>query len=474
MNLPALLEITPGLVRAWAARLTLLVFLGPASTTAAEGSATWCAGVATAIVTPESNMWMGGYAARTHPSAGTAQDLYAKALALLDSQGGRFVFITVDAIGIPRELRKKMETRLTQSYQLQPHQFVITASHTHSGPEFRAGRVPADHVGAEEAAQAYLGRLEDTFHSLVGKAFDTLAPVKLSYARARAGFAMNRRLQRPDGEFINAPNPDGAVDHDVPVLRVDAPDGQLRAVLFGYACHNTTLTQANYRFCGDYAGFAQHYLEADHPGTVAMFVTGCGGDQNPYPRGTLPLTDAHGRTLATAVDAALATRGKPLTGELRSAYAETDLRYALAPSRTEYEARLASKDKLEAGHARRMLDRWDKEGSLPATYSYPLQVVRLGGELTLIALGGEVVVDYSLRLKRELGGPGAVWVAAYSNDVLGYIPTERVLSEGGYEGLSATRLGSLHPSPWAPGLEEQIIAKVHELQRAVSTETHRK
>jgi neutral ceramidase len=67
-------------------------------------------------------------------------------------------------------------------------------------------------------------------------------------------------------------------------------------------------------------------------------------------------------------------------------------------------------------------------------------------------------------LKRELSGSaGAVWVAAYSNDVLGYVPTERVLREGGYEGLSASRLGSLHPSPWAPGLEEQIVTEVHEL-----------
>jgi neutral ceramidase len=334
--------------------------------------------------------------------------------------------------------------------------------------------VPAEAPGGEPASQAYLKRLEETFHALVGSALNSLAPAKLSYVRARAGFAMNRRLPRPDGEFTNSPNPDGPVDHDVPVLRVDGADGQLRAILFGYACHNTTLTQANYNFCGDYAGYAQQYLQEDQPGVVALFMTGCGGDQNPYPRGTLPLAQAHGRTLATAVQAALGTRAKPLTGDVRSAYAETSLRYAPATSRAEYEARLASKEKQLASHARRMLDRWDKEGSLPATYSYPVQVVRLGRELTLVALGGEAVVDYSIRLKRELGGPAAVWVAGYSNDVLGYIPTERVLREGGYEGLSATRLGSLHPGPWAPGLEAQIVAQVHELVQAVATGSPKK
>jgi hypothetical protein len=162
---------------------------------------------------------------------------------------------------------------------------------------------------------------------------------------------------------------------------------------------------------------------------------------------------------------------KPLTGAVRSAYAETALRYAPVPSRAEYETRLSSKEKQVAGHARRMLDRWDKDGGLPATYAYPVQVVQLGRELTVVALGGEAMVDYSLRLKRELGGSGAVWVAAYSNDVLGYIPTERVLREGGYEGLSATRLGSLHPGPWARGLEDQIVGQVHELVRAVEAAT---
>ncbi|MEX2045454.1 MAG: hypothetical protein WD941_08890, partial [Opitutus sp.] len=302
--------------------------------------------------------------------------------------------------------------------------------------------------------------------SLAGSALAALSPAQLSYARARAGFAMNRRLQGADGEFINAPNPDGPVDHDVPVLRVEDAAGKLRAILFGYACHNTTLTQHSYVYCGDYAGYAQEYLQGDHPGVVALFMTGCGGDQNPYPRGNLALAQSHGRSLATAVDAALATTPKPLAGPLRSAYAEIDLRYSPAPSRAEYEKRLESREKYLADHARRMLRRLDQEGRLPATYPYPLQVVRFGDDLRLVALGGEAVVDYSLRLKKEFGGPASVWVAAYSNDVPGYIPSERVLREGGYEGLHATRLGSLHPGPWAPGLEEQIIAKVHELDRA--------
>jgi hypothetical protein len=239
-------------------------------------------------------------------------------------------------------------------------------------------------------------------------------------------------------------------------------------VLFGYACHNTTLGANFHQFCGDYAGFAQEYLQADHPGAVALFLTGCAGDQNPYPRGTIALAQAHGRTLATAVEAALFATATPLTGSLTSAYAEIDLRYAPPPSRAEFAARLESKDKLEAAHARRMLDHIARDGAVPASYPYPVQVLQLGRELKLVALGGEAVVDYALRFKPQFGGPGKVWVAAYANDVMAYIPSERVLKEGGYEGGAQMR-HSAHPGPWAAGLEERIVTKVTEMARAVAS-----
>ena len=440
----------------------LVLGLAGAALLRAAETPEWRAGVAVADITPEGPMWMGGYAARTRPSSGVATPLRAKALAIADGQGGRFVFVTFDAIGIPRELRLEVARRLQARAGVKPEEFVLGASHTHSAPEFRRGRVPASHPGGADAARAYLERLETKLTEVALQALAGLAPARVTYVRARAGFAMNRRLPRGNG-FTNAPNPEGPVDHDVPVLKVEGADGKLRAVVFGYACHNTTLTQTNYEICADYAGFAQRDFEQDHPGATALFLTGCAGDQNPYPRGTLALAQAHGRTLATAIDAALGTTGVRLGGRVRAAYGEVSLRYAEVPSREEYQARIGGRDRQLAEHAQRMLARLDAERTLPATYPYPVQVVRLGEALTVVALGGEVVVDYSLRLKRELGGSAKTWVAAYANDVLGYIPNERVLRERGYEGEEASRLGSLHPSPWAPGLEEQIVGKVHSL-----------
>ena len=94
-----------------------------------------------------------------------------------------------------------------------------------------------------------------------------------------------------------------------------------------------------------------------------------------------------------------------------------------------------------------------------------MQVWRLGSGPALVLLGGEVVVDYSLRLKKELG-PGPTWVFAYANDVMAYIPSERVLKEGGYEGDTSMVVYGL-PAKCAPGLEGKIVARVHDLVREV-------
>ncbi|NDD40155.1 MAG: hypothetical protein EB082_17395, partial [Verrucomicrobia bacterium] len=396
-------------------------------------------------------------------SQGKTLDLFAKVLALEDEQGGRMVFVTLDLIGVPRTLRKSLEARVQKAWQLPPGGLLLNASHTHSGPEFRFGRAPADDGDFKPSSLGdnYGRDLEEKLFQLIGTALETRAPARLAYSFARAGFAMNRRLPTKTG-YANSPYPEGPVDQSVPVLRVEGADGKLRAVLFGYACHNTTL--ALYQFSGDYAGYAQHYFEADRPGAVALFMLGCGGDQNPYPRGTVELAQKHGRSLATAVEAALATTLKAVNGPLRSAYAEIPIDYAPAPPREEFKARLDSKDKYEASHAKRMLERLDKGEKLPTQYPYPVQVVQFGNVLTVVALGGETVVDYSLRLKQELACP-AVWVAGYSNDVMAYIPSLRIAKEGGYEGGGAMRFSVTHPGPWAESTEERIVSKVLELNR---------
>ncbi|HEV57585.1 MAG TPA: hypothetical protein ENN87_08820 [Phycisphaerales bacterium] len=272
---------------------------------------------------------------------------------------------------------------------------------------------------------------------------------------------MNRRLETERGYQI-LPNPDGPVDHDVPVLRVDGADGGLRAVVFGYACHCTTLDF--YKFCGDYAGFAQEYIEQAHPRATALFVAGCGGDQNPYPRRSergLEYCMEHGRALANAVETALETRQRPVAGPIRAALDTATLEFAPPPTRDQLQAEAQSSNRYERRHAQTLLEELERTGAIRTTYPYLVQVVEFGDDLTIIALAGEVVVDYALRLKTELTGR-PIWVAGYSNDVFGYVPSRRVLQEGGYEGGGAMLYTPL-PGPFAPSVEERVIEKVHAL-----------
>jgi neutral ceramidase len=265
------------------------------------------------------------------------------------------------------------------------------------------------------------------------------------------------------------------VDLDVPVLLVATPDGKTaRAILFGYACHNTTLDF--YQFCGDYAGFAQEYVEEAHPGAVALFMIGCGGDQNPTPRRTLEWARQHGRALANGVEQALVSQPRPVRGPLRLALGEATLELTPPPSIEELKRQAASANKYERKHAEELLSALEKDGRTRSTYPYLVQVARFGDDLTMVGLAGEVVVDYSLRLKAELAGSAAawkspaLWVAGYCNEVFGYVPSERVLQEGGYEARDSILYYDITVTPFAPSVEKLIVDKVHELVREARAE----
>lgn len=474
LHLVKAMPYVESIVMRTARNLLICVFVCCVGPTAMSSDADWKVGVAVRSVTPPYSMWMAGYASRTKPSEGKVHDLYAKAMALEGADGRRLVIVTLDLISVPRPLRDFIEQRAEQEFDLPPEALLINCSHTHCGPEIRTTRWSLDGLPPErlKLATDYVDSLQDNLVQLIGSALSELAPAQVSYCRARCGFAMNRRTPGPTG-FRNFPNPDGPVDHDVPVLRVDTPDGQLRAVLFGYACHNTTL--GFNKFCGDYAGFAQQYLEEAHPGVTAMFMLGCGGDQNPYPRRTQILAEQHGRSLANSVEAALGTTPRKLPAEFRSAYGMATVEYQAAPSRQELERKAESSNKYDRLHAQRLLKQLDTEGQLRSTYDCPIQVIRFSDKLTLVALPGETVVDYSLKLKEELSdgqdGP-AVWVAGYSNDVFAYVPSRRVLLEGGYEAGGAMRYMTtvLQHGPFAPSIEGRIISKVRELHSHLSRE----
>ncbi len=428
------------------------------SASAAEGK-TWKAGTAVVKVTPTESMWMAGYAGRKKPSEGVALDLYCKALALEDDAGRRVVFVTCDLIGIPRDLREGVAGAVAEKYQLPAERLVLNASHTHCGPEFRSYKKETLALTDERARQGrdYFEKLQTQLIALVGESIEKLAPAKVSYVQARCGFAMNRRTPS-DAGYKNNPWSAGPVDHTVPVLKIAGTDDKLRALLFGYACHNTTL--GFFQFCGDYAGYAQQYLEEKYPGTTAHFLMGCGGDQNPYPRGELELARHHGKTLGIAVEAALQSSPElKIEGALTTGLVQAPLEFAPPPPKVILERQTKSPNEYEARHATRLLKELADNGKIATTYEAPLQAVQLGDRLTIVAFPGETVIDYALRAQRDFAGDKKqqiIWAAGYSNDVFAYIPSQRVLLEGGYEAGGAMLYGRF-PGPFSVDVEERVM-----------------
>ncbi len=409
---------------------------------------------------------MSGYADRTHPSTGVVHPLWAKALALEDKKG-RAVIVTTDLIGLPRAITDLVAARAEKEYGLDRSRLLFNSSHTHTGPVVLPNLVTMFDMSAadHQVLEDYSRKLTEDLFTAIGAALDKLAPAQISYGLGKAHFAVNRREPTPKGVRIGV-NPTGPVDPDVPVLRVTSPDGTLLAVLFGYACHNTTLTGKFFELSGDYAGFAQIDLEKAHPGATAMFLMLCGADQNPNPRSALELAEQHGRTLADEVDRVLRTDLVPLKGPIRTAYRNIELDFALH-TRATFEAELKNTNAARVRRAQAMLKAYDDRHPIRRT-PYPIQAIRFDNVLTILALGGEVVVDYSLRAKREY--PANLIVAGYSNDVMSYIPSQRVLHEGGYEAVDSMIYYG-QPGPYADDVEERIFTGIHRVMKTLGSPT---
>jgi hypothetical protein len=426
------------------------------------GEPDWKVGLAQVKITPERPVFLAGYAARNRPFEKVEADLYAKALALEDRDGHRVVLVTSDLLGFPAAVVEPVCDRLRDKTGLKREQLLLNSSHTHSGPSLSldASDREGQPAGDDQRTVEYTRQLQDWLVDVVQQAVAHLEPARLSWGVGVCPFVMNRREFTVDGVILGV-NPRGPADRSVPVLRIDRPDGNLRAVLFGAAVHGTTLTERNYELCGDYAGFAQDYVQEKHPGAQALFFLGCAGDANPYPRGTMELAREHGATLGKEVCRVLETKLRPLRGPLRVAFDRAALPLQDPPPRAELEKKAKGKDGVQAWVAKRMLAILDRGEKLPKEYSCPVAVWQFGDDLTLVGLSGEVVVDYIGLLEKALG-PNRLWVAGYCNDVFGYLPSARVLEEGGYEtrGLYTGGIGLFDPKA-----QDVLVAKVRELAK---------
>ena len=434
---------------------------------ALKGEKLWKAGVAKRVITPDQPVWLAGYGTKRVPD-GKLHDLWMKGLALEDPQGKRVVLITSDFQGVPKEFSDAAFDQIKTKFGLEREQLMLTFSHNHCGPRLGTDLIDYYPVEPEQErlVKEYTSEMVNRVVELVGDSLSKLAPAKLQMGEGRATFAVNRRNNREADvpSLIASGTPlVGPVDHSVPVMTITRLDGQVDAILFGYACHPTTLNF--FTWCGDYPGFAQIELEARHPGATAMFVNTCGGDQNPLPRRSVELCENYGHQLAVAVEDALVAPLTPISPELQVAFQLIELPYLKTVSREELQAFAVEANPIRARWARRLLNQFGDTTEFPKAYPYPIHVWRLGQEMLVIGQGAETVVDYALRFKAEFG-PGT-WVFGYVDDMIAYIPSRRVWNEGGYEGGAFLYEYGRPALRWAEDVEDRIAATVERLTKSV-------
>lgn len=413
-------------------------------------------GTAKIDITPAYPIRLTGYASRKGPSELPGLKIWAKALAIGSDGDGPALLITVDNCGVGRNVVDEVVARLKRKANIARERVAVSSSHSHSAPQtigfaeyIFVQDLPADQ---QAAIERYTRELTDKLEQVALDALKDRKLGRLFWSEGQVGFAANRRTKG------------GPVDHSAPVLCARDLDGKLRAVVANYACHCTTLGGEINQTCGDWAGFAGETLERDNLGAVALVTIGCGADSNPSPRGGpdfgLALSKQHGQALAAQASLLLANPMTPLNAKPEFRTKRIELPFQPHFTRDQWEKR-ATNSGIVGFHAKKYLARLDRGEKLPTTLPYLVQTWTFGDQLAMVFLGGEVVVDYSLRLKREFD-PKRLWVTAYANDVPCYIPSKRILAEGGYEAVDSLWYYG-RPQQLAPETEDLIVAAVHDL-----------
>jgi hypothetical protein len=423
------------------------------------------AGVARVDITPDTPVRLTGFAARTKTETNKVLNrLSATALALGNDAQHPSIIITVDLIIIDWRVTGKLVEQLSKKTGIQPVQIVVLASHTHGSPEVGGlmnclqcrGDYPDEyHFSDSLLALDQLIHIAEYNEVLCRKleevalaAMRNRKPALVAWGKGTASFAENRRTAG------------GPVDHSLPVLRVTDPDGMLIAVLLNYACHGISLGPDVNEIHGDWMGEAQKEIEARHPGAIAMVAIGCAGEAHPKRRDKMEYTKSCAREISDNVDELLKSKLQPLTLPPVGNMKWIKLPFFKVPTVQEW-IEFTKDSTIKGYYARLALERVLRGETIPSELNYPIQTWGFDDKMMMINMGGEVVVDYAIRLKKELD-PRRLWINAYANDISSYIPSRRILKEGGYE-ADASMYWYNQPSPFSEEVEDLIINTVHEM-----------
>ena len=385
-------------------------------------------------ITPGPGLPMYGFFDRLQQNrvaTGTLDPLYARVL-VLEAGDRRVVLVTLD---LGRTFSEPLLDQLRRQIQATAgiSLLLVTASHTHSGPnlldEYPGGRLPAWETSAIQAIA-----------SAVSQASRHLVPARIGTGAGEVEIGYNRRQVRPDGR-VNmlwtdpGKQPSLPVDSTVLVMRIDDQQGTPLAIVVNYACHPVVLGSDNLQYSADYVGVMAHKVEAAFGGApICLFVQGADGDINPYyattllKDGALARRDWTGEQLG-AEAARIAKSIQPSTpAHAAIDFSDDVLRFPMRWAPRPFRQALVAK------YGRKVFeDHADLIAHDPPPDHFDLHVTTLllNHEIALVGMPGEPFVNFQMEWRARCPAQAAFF-AGYANGYFDYLPTIAAAAEGGY------------------------------------------
>ncbi len=443
--------------------LFLTVIVAVLTSRAEANEQVWSVGYGEADITPApGQVQMSGFG-RERYASGTLVPLLTQAVALRDVDGNTGVLITADVLDLDHVMVEAFRRAIGRKHGIPAENIMFVASHTHWGPavRFRMGFS----LGAPNVW--YMDELERKILAAVDAAIQDCASAKIEYGWMDfRGIGCNRR--RPaDGRITWGPYPEGSFDGHTPIFRITRSSRPKQLIVVGHACHPTS-SGVIQKWSPDYPGAMRDYLAAELPDTKAVFVQGCGGDAKIVHKdpntGKLVFSSAPerakeaGEKLGSAVMEHLKRdRMMPLDGRLACSLASGELSYGRSWSPEKIE-KLAFPEPTE-GRKKHSWLTWVARQSLAMpdqreSFRYDVQVWKLGDRLMIFAMEGEICSPWGPML-REMAPTRQAMVIGYANGTGSYIPDNRIVREGGYEGLTSQHAYFL-PAPFTENIEIEI------------------
>ena len=239
------------------------------------------AGVGRRTITPALTVPHAGWGAQTHLFAdGVETDLWATALVLADDRGMAAV-VDVDLVAVTPEDARAIRTEVARVLGLAPEQVRVTETHNHAGPPNSHWAWMSEGAGA---LKRYYEQLPDLAASAAMAALRRLRPARVAAGSGESRIAVNRRERAPDGRRATGVNPDGVIDPQVFVVRIDGRDERPLAAIVGYTMHPTTMGPTNRCFSADWPGHLKRTVEGI-TGATCVFAQGATGNVGPGPEG---------------------------------------------------------------------------------------------------------------------------------------------------------------------------------------------